>query len=297
LKNSYPIKKTSPILKELTKSTRDIQRQALLNKFGFYSPNALVACTHLITSNKLFFHIPHDEQKRHIDYNPQFDVAETGGNCVGESLMIIHELSIGRLKRLCPEFATINFQLDQTRQLPFGKVLLGEGETNVSAQSIYHSVHWNDVEKVIISNPLFKDGDLCGLFFSMNEYTSSRRNFTPGHIAVVAKLDVQQSPYKYIVFEKELGVFGLPDDESLEYIVTEHIMALYQGMNYSKIQLTKHGEATAATYHFINSFQPITGHGATKSLEQPRNNSFFNTSTPSEKYSLKPTEFKISRTI
>lgn len=237
---------------------KSINLNQLMSQIGFSSANGRTTCAFLKRTGKPFFHMPHNENMYHIDYDPQSDLAETGGNCFGESLMFIHALSIGRFKRLCPEAGIINFQVDQTRQLPFMKNSIGQGETDVSADSIHQSLQWDDIKNVLIDNPRFRPGDLCGIWLSMNEYTTAQRCFTPRHIAVVAKLDVTQSLYKYIVFEKELGIFGLVDDESLKYIISQQIFAMYEGMNYSKIELTKYGEASPATYQFISKINPIT---------------------------------------
>lgn len=231
---------------------------SLINQIGFSSTTGQKIGRYLITSGKPFFHMPHNENRYHIDYEPTLDLAETGGNCVGESMMFIQDLSVGRFKRLCPEAGIVNFQLDQTKKLSFQKTVLGQAETDVSAVSKHQSLQWEDAKEILIDNPDFKEGDLCGIFFSMNEYTRAQRTFTPGHIAVVAKLDTSKSLYKYVVFEKEIGVFGLVDDESLEYIINKQIMNIYRGMNYSKMELTKYQEASPATYQFISLIQPVT---------------------------------------
>ena len=123
----------------------------------------------------------------------------------------------------------------------------------------------------------------------MNEYTQSQTSFTTGHIAVLASMDVSQSFYKYIVFEKELGVFGVVDDESLEYIFMQQIMAIYGGMNYSKIKLNKYGEATPATYQFISKIKPITEDAPQMITGQaqgkPNAHAFFETVTPRTSHS------------
>lgn len=258
-----------------------MNRNHWMSQIAFSSVNGRKTCQFLQKSGQSFFHMPHSEEMYHIDYDPQCDLADTGGNCFGESLMFIHALSIGRFKRLCPEAGIINFQLDQTRKLAFQKILIGQGETHVSEKSEHQSLQWEDVKNVLIENPHFKPGDLCGIFFSMNEYTRAKRRFTPGHIAVIAKLDITQSPYKYVVFEKEIGVFGLVDDASLEYIISQQIMAIYEGMNYSKIDLTKYGEASPSTYQFISKIKPITADApATRRPDAPNVHSFFEAVKP-----------------
>lgn len=243
----------------LNKNTQNpVRMYQMMGQIGFSSHNGRTTCAFLQASGKPFFHMPHNETMYHIDYDPECDLAETAGNCFGESMMFIHALSMGRFQRLCPEAGIINFQLEQTRRLAFKKTLLGEGETPVSADSIHQSLQWEDAKKVLIDNPHFNPGDICGMSLSMNEYTQSQTPFTTGHIAVLARLDESKNIYKYIVFEKELGVFGVVDDESLEYIVMQQIMTIYEGMNYSKIKLNKYGEATPATYQFISKIKPIT---------------------------------------
>ena len=93
----------------------------------------------------------------------------------------------------------------------------------------------------------------------MNSYTRSQRVFTAKHFAVVAKLDVTITPYKYIVFEQEFGAFGLEDDESLEYIINNVLLLLYAGMNYSKIKLVQYGQATQDIYDLLGKMKPILG--------------------------------------
>ena len=276
---------TNHAMKLLDKATRNkITINRLMNDIGFSSINGRNTCAFLKDAGKPFFHIPHNENMYHIDYDPTCDLAEAAGNCSGESKMFIHALSIGRFKRLCPEAGTINFQLEQTRRWPFEKTTIGEGQTDVSAETIHQSLQWEDVKKVLIDNPHFNTGDICGMHLSMNEYTQAQKGFTTGHVAVLAKLDVTQSLYKYIVFEKELGVFGLVDDESLEYVFSQQIMAIYEEVNYSKIKLTKYGEATPSTYQFISKIKPIAEDVpqiiANQILDKPNAHSFFETVNP-----------------
>ena len=265
------------LLDKVVKNQIDIDR--VISQVGFYSENGRMTCGFLSRLGKPFFHIPHSEKMYHIDYDPTYDIAEAAGNCFGESMMFIHALSNGRFKRLCPEAGIINFQLEQTRRLSFQKVFIGEGETDVSAESRHQSLQWEDAKKVLIDNPHFNSGDICGISLAMNEYTQAQKSFTTGHIAVLAKLDVTQSQYKYIIFEKELGVFGLVDDESLEYIFSQQIMAIYQEMNYSKIKLNKYGEATSATYQLIRKIKPMTESVAQMQMEhalgKSKGHSFF----------------------
>lgn len=256
----------------------------LLNQVGFSSLEGRRICHHFKKSDKSFFHMPHNDYMYHLDYDPQLDLAETGGNCFGEALMFIHALSIGRFKLLCPEAGIINYQLDQTRKHPFKKILLGQAQTDVSDLSPYKTLQWENAKELILGNPNFIPGDLCAIFLTMNEYTRSKRSFTAGHLAVIAQLDLTQSAYKYVVFEKEIGVFGLVDDESLEYIVKEHIITMYEGMNYSNIELTKYADATPATYQFINQINPIIENLSTVQKNQiattPNTPSFFQPTRP-----------------
>jgi len=253
------IPSTNGALKLLNKAAKNsINTNHLISKIGFSSVNGRRACAFLKDSGKAFFHMPHNELMYHIDYDPTCDLSEAAGNCFGESMMFIDALSIGRFKRLCPEAGIINYQLEQTRQLAFKKTPIGEGETDVSADSIHQSLQWEDAKKALIDNPHFNPGDICGMSLSMNAYTQAQKGFMFGHCAVLAKLDVTQSLYKYIVFEKELGIFGLVDDESLEYIFSQQIMAIYEEVNHSKIKLNKYGEATPLTYQFISKIKPIT---------------------------------------
>lgn len=244
-----------------------------IKKIGFVSSSGREACLQLTQLGKQFFYIPRKEEMHHFDYIPKEDLNDTGGNCYGESIMFIHHLSKGEIRWLCPEAGLINFQLDQTRNLKFNRKNLGEGETEVSEDSAYDSLEWEDMKPVLVDNPLFKSGNLCGVIFSMNDYTKSQRDFTAGHIIVVAKFDTELNPYKYIIYEKDFGAFGLMDDESLEYIITQQILPLYKGMNYSKMRLVQYEEASAKTYDLLNSIKPQTtnaqkklmAHSATKS--------------------------------
>ncbi|HHU0061518.1 TPA: type IV secretion protein Dot, partial [Legionella pneumophila] len=151
------------------------------------------------------------------------------------------------------------FQLDQTRNLKFKKTILGEGETVVSESSPHDSIQWEDMMPVLLDNPYFKPGSLCGVIFSMNDYTKAHREFTAGHIIVLAKLDTKLNPYRYIVYEKDFGAFGLSDDESLEYLINKKILPLYRGLNYSKVKLVKYGKASTETYDLLNEIKPQTG--------------------------------------
>lgn len=234
------------------------QKRELLGLIGFSSTTGIDACIHLSHRKKRFFHMPNNEDMYHFDYDPTEDLADTGGYCFGESILFIHSLSLGKFKGFCPEPALINYQLDQTRELKFDKITLGQAETIVSEQSYHQTLQWVDVKHLFLDNPNFNPGDICGIHFSMNDYTKSKRDFTAGHIAVVAKLDTSLSPYKYVVFEKEFGVFGLEDDESLEYILSKTLFPLYEQMHYSKIRLVKYGEATPETYSLIGSIRPTS---------------------------------------
>ena len=268
---------TNRALRLLVKTTpHQMHRNHWMNEIGLYSIDGRRACQFLKKTDKPFFYMPDSDQMQHIDYDPECDLADLGGNCFGEAVLFMHDLSLGRFKRLCPEAGIINFQLDQTLTLPFQKILLGQAETEVSADSRHQSLQWEDVQPLILENPDFKPGDICGIFLAVNEYTQAKTAFSPGHIAVIAKLDTTLSPYKYIVFEKAIGVFGLVDDESLEYIVRQHIMAMYAGMHYSRMYFTKYGEASLATYQFVSKINPITPDSPPgKRLEAPNVGSFF----------------------
>ncbi len=230
-----------------------------IERIGFFSPNGREACIQLSRWGKKFFYIPRSEEMYHFDYDPKEDLNDTGGNCFGESMMFIHFLSKGVIRWLCPEAGLINFQLDQTRNLKFKKTILGEGETVVSESSPHDSIQWEDMMPVLLDNPYFKPGSLCGVIFSMNDYTKAHREFTAGHIIVLAKLDTKLNPYRYIVYEKDFGAFGLSDDESLEYLINKKILPLYRGLNYSKVKLVKYGKASTETYDLLNEIKPQTG--------------------------------------
>lgn len=92
---------------------------------------------------------------------------------------------------------------------------------------------------------------------------------------VVAKLDTNLNPYKYIIYEKDFGAFGLTDDESLEYLISEQILPLYRGMNYSKIKLVKYGEASTETYDLLNKIKPQTGIPQKESTASDSINTYF----------------------
>ncbi|HAT9123266.1 TPA: Dot/Icm T4SS effector PieD/LirF, partial [Legionella pneumophila subsp. pneumophila] len=246
-----------------------------IEKIGFVSPHGREACMQLTCWGKKFFYIPRSEEMYHFDYDPKEDLNETGGNCFGESMMFIHFLSKGAIRWLCPEAGLINFQLDQTRNLKFKKATLGEGETLVSDNSPHDSLEWEDMRPVLLDNPYFKPGSLCGVIFSMNDYTKAKREFTAGHMIVVAKLDTNLNPYKYIIYEKDFGAFGLTDDESLEYLISEQILPLYRGMNYSKIKLVKYGEASTETYDLLNKIKPQTGIPQKESTASDSINTYF----------------------
>ncbi|AMP89399.1 hypothetical protein [Legionella pneumophila] len=259
-------------LKILNKSNNKTE---VIEKIGFVSPHGREACMQLTCWGKKFFYIPRSEEMYHFDYDPKEDLNDTGGNCFGESMMFIHFLSKGAIRWLCPEAGLINFQLDQTRNLKLKKTALGEGETVVSDNSIHDSLHWKDMKPVLLDNPYFKPGSLCGVIFSMNDYTKAQREFTAGHMIVVAKLDTNLNPYKYIVYEKDFGAFGLTDDESLEYLISEQILPLYSGMNYSKIKLVKYGEASAETYDLLNEIKPQTSIPQKESTASDSINTYF----------------------
>jgi len=261
-----------------------------LNNIGFVAKNGEDTCLYFLKQGKRFFHMPYRDDMYHVDYDPSHDLVATGGNCFGESFMFMHALQAGKCKLSCPELGLINFQLDQSRQLKFGRQTLGEADTVVTAESENQSVQWDDVKHVFLDNAQFKAGDICGLLFSMNEYTKSQRDFIPGHIAVVAKLDTQLSPYKYILFEKNFGAFGVEDDESLAYLIRDVLMPLYEGMSYSKIKLVKFAEASKETYNLLQSIKPLQTVSAASASPDGRKElalvvsgkpSFFSTYTPS----------------
>ncbi|HIG0328926.1 TPA: type IV secretion protein Dot [Legionella pneumophila] len=255
------IQKMSPkkhIINALKILNKPNSKTEAIEKIGFVSSQGRKACIQLTHWGKKFFYIPRSEEMYHFDYDPKEDLNDTGGNCFGESMMFIHFLSKGAIRWLCPEAGLINFQLDQTRNLKFKKATLGEGETLVSDNSPHDSLQWEDMKPVLLDNLYFKPGSLCGVIFSMNDYTKAKREFTAGHMIVVAKLDTRLNPYKYIIYEKDFGAFGLTDDESLEYLICEQILPLYRGMNYSKIKLVKYGEASTKTYDLLNEIKPQT---------------------------------------
>ncbi|RUR07824.1 type IV secretion protein Dot [Legionella sp. km772] len=254
--------KTMPSAKIIDKvllsiQTTRVNKANFVKAYGFCATMAIDCCRGLQQLKKNFFYLPHDNSRYHFDYNPADDLVGTGGDCFGQSMMLIISLAQGRFKWLCPEAGLLNYQIDQSRPLPapFVKETLASAETEVSADSEHHSIQWDDL-RTLFNEEHFKAGDLCGLTFAQNDYTKAQRSFTAGHIAVVAKLDVERSPYKYLLFEKEFGVFGLADEESLELVVKK-IMAMYEGMNYSKVKLTKYGDATDQTYKLMTSFKPV----------------------------------------
>ena len=260
------IDKALSLLKKVGKS--EMSTQSTMKEIGFCSKNSREACLYLSQLGKLFFHMPHNENMYHFDYDPTDDLADTLGNCFGESMLFIHSLSKGTFKRICPEFGLINFQLDQSLTLKFQKQTLGQAETNVSAQSKYQSLQWEDTRNLFLNNLRFNPGDLCGITLTMNDYTKSKKSILSGHIAVVAKLDTRLSPYKYLVFEKELGALGLVDDESLEYVISQQVLPIYESSNYSQIKLIKYGEATKATYDLLTNIKPIIGSSKRLAVEK-----------------------------
>lgn len=231
-----------------------------MNRIGISSSTGRNACYALSQKGSCFFYMPSSDERYHVDYVPAEDLADTGGNCFGESLMFIHELHLGKMKHFCPEPMLLNFQLDQSRTLKTPKEYLGEAETPVSAESEFKSLQWRDMRDLLLMNPDFKPGDLCGMSFSMNDYTKSIRDFSLGHIAVIAKLDSSLCPYRYIVFEKNFGAFGVVDEDDLKYLIYDQLMPSYGGMNYSKLKLTKFAEATEATYQLLNRIKPLSAH-------------------------------------
>jgi len=246
---------------------KSVDKTNFVATLGFSDSTAVGCCNRLQRLGKNFFYLPHSNDKYHFDYNPNDDLVGTGGDCFGQSMMIISSLAQGKFKWLCPEAGLLNYQLDQSRPLPspFTKETIASAETEVSDESEHDSPQWSDLQQVF-SDEQMKAGDLCGLTFAMNSYTMSQRSFTAGHIAVVAKLDTERSLYKYIVFEKEYGVFGLVDDASLELVVKQ-IMDMYKGMSYSKAKLVKYGEATDNTYELISSIKPVNSQASSVAVK------------------------------
>lgn len=233
------------------------KRTRFMKKNGFFSPEAVACSNQLSSLGKEHFLLPHHNDRYHFDYDPTADLCETGGDCFGQSMAFITSLVQGDFKILRPPVSLINYQLDQNRPWDFyEKKLITKAETEVSAESRYSSLQWRDLKKVFTNEAGFLYGSVCGLHFSMNEYTRSARDFVAGHILAVAKLDPTRSPYKYILYEKEFGVFGLKDEQSLE-IVMKAIMAMYEGMNYSIAKVTQYAEASLATYELMNTIPSI----------------------------------------
>jgi hypothetical protein len=284
-----PSKKTINEALDLLKKAKEgtSTTQTVIQKIGFYAPSSRDACLHLIKSGKQFFHMPHNDSMYHFDYDPTNDIADTLGNCFGESMLFIQALTMGTFKRICPESALINFQLDQSLTLKCQKQSLGQAETEVSAKSTHQSIQWEDLEKLLLTNSKFNSGDLCGIVFKMNGYTRSQQDVSSGHITVVAKLDTKLSPFKYIVSDKTIGTFGLVDDDSLAYVITELLLPMYEGANYSRAQLFKYGEATKATYTLLKGIKPISDNSEPKvvfykkEVEKPYQTQFF-ASEPTE---------------
>ena len=251
------------------------EKLQLLYAIGFSPKRSIRTCQYLSAHQKQYFYMPHDNDKYHFDYDPAEDLAQTGGDCFGQSMMFIHALCQGKFKHFCPEPGLINFQLDQTRPLSFPKETLAEAKTDVFAGSPYQSLQWEDIKHVFFDDDLIKPNDICGLTLEMNSHTKSMRGFTAGHIAVFAKLDPALSPYKYIIFEKELGAFGLDDEDSLKHIIADVILPMYEGMSYSKIKLIKYGEATNATYDLLTSIKPFTDMLVKTPEKEKQNPTFF----------------------
>ena len=242
-------------LRAISQTNKSISDKLSKNN-NFLSKAGVSLCKYLSSTDRPFFYVPSSADCYHIDYNPNDDFANTGGNCFGEFNSFLQYIKKGSLKLFCPETNIINYQLDQSRSFSFGKKTLGQSETNIHHGSKHQHVQWNDVRNLFINNPKFEVGSICGMHFSMNPTTKSNRSFTAGHIAAIAKLDQTKSPYKYLVFEKDFGIFGISRDEDLGKVF-QTISDLYRGMNYGILKLVKYGNVTKQTYDLVGSIAPL----------------------------------------
>jgi hypothetical protein len=213
---------------------------------------------------KPFFFIPYNANSYVLDQPAHLDLVSALGNCYGETQMFLQRIngSNPTLNNICPERELMNFQLDQSRKIGDISKSVGEYNSELAPQTSgpKEFVRWNSI-KHFLTSPAdsSKHGDIC--FLRLEGARSPDNDKDIAHAIGFIKMK-NPSPYKYVVYDYNLGAMGFSDDRQLEAFFKK----IFEGNDayypYSRCVLEKVAEVSDECQQFING-----PHGV-KSLEK-----------------------------
>ncbi|RUR07823.1 hypothetical protein [Legionella sp. km772] len=221
----------------------------------FYKEGAVsITNTILEQEDKPFFFLPYNANNYVLDHPAHVDIIGALGNCYGETQMFLKRINCKSpsVNNICPETELMNFQLDQTRSLSANP----ETQGTFTASNPGDFAKWDTI-KDFITKPATSTahGDVCYLRFS-----GAR---VPGHDADVAHAMglikfTNPDPYKYIVYDYNLGAMGFSTETQLQTFFKQ-IFEAESGAYYpySKCVMQKVDEVTPECANFINGVNGI----------------------------------------
>ncbi len=200
-------------------------------------------------SAPLFF-IPYNSRSYVLDHPAGSDLADTLGNCYGETQMFLYRINgkNPKFNNICPQTELLNLQLDQSRSMAATESqVIGTFEANKEAGEF---VNWNTMKDMLTQEvDSQKNGDVCWLKLMGARVPGHAKNVN--HAIGFIKLS-NPSPYKYVVYDYSLGAMGFSTDEQLGLYfkkMLEGEEALYP---YSKCVLNKIAEVSDECQSFFN---------------------------------------------
>ena len=201
---------------------------------------------------KPFFYIPYNSDLYVLDHPTHTDFANTLGNCFGESLMFLQRINGENpsITNICPERDLINFQLDQSRKI-FGCKKISKIDV-IEKSRERGSLLWEDIKAILIKAPESKEGDLCLCRFGGGRIAGYEEEVK--HVLGLIKLNSDDCPYKYVVYDYSFGMVGCSSDEQLK--IYFNLLLEYYTKFYN-FRLDKHADVSLSCKRFITSIRPI----------------------------------------
>ncbi len=201
---------------------------------------------------KPFFYIPYNPNLYVLDHPAHMDLANTLGNCFGESLMFLQRINgeSPAITNICPERDLINFQLDQSRKI-FGCKKISRIDIVEKTRDRGHLL-WDDIKTILIKAPESKHGDLCLCRFDGGSIVGHDAEVK--HVLGLIKLNSDDSPYKYVVYDYNFGVFGCSSAAQLK-IYFEMVLEYYS--KFYIFKLDKYADVSESCKRFISNIKPV----------------------------------------
>ena len=268
----FALKKVKDVDKDLKKREKSYNAEKS-PPVRFYKNLAATFVDSLLTKQEgKFCFIPYNANSYVLDHPAGTDLAGALGNCFGETQMFLLRINAKEptFNNICPERALLNFQLDQSRKV-FG--------ANSSPKELgKFEVRSTDSEKVgwdTIKNFLIKDvdskhhGDIC--LMKLKGATVPGHHTEVGHAIGFIKMK-NPTPYKYVVYDYNMGAMGFSDDVQLELFIKK-IFDTENGGYYpfSKCVFEKVGEVSDECQQLINGpagIQPLEKTGLSTTCER-----------------------------